>query len=195
MWPAASPAEGTTSRVTARVASVGDVLVRPARPADVAAVAEVQLTVWRECYGRLLPSAVLEALTTAEAEARWREAVEAPPSPRHRLLVAVDDGVLVGLAALGPADDPGLDPPTAGELYALLVHPGAHRRGHGSRLLNAAVEAMRADGVRTAVTWAFDADAALVAFLESSGWAPDGAARSLDLGEPVHQLRLHTDVG
>jgi hypothetical protein len=30
--------------------------------------------------------------------------------------------------------------------------------------------------------------------LGSAGWAPDGAARDLDMGEPVRQIRLHTDI-
>ena len=43
------------------------------------------------------------------------------------------------------------------------------------------------------MTWVFDEDSVLLAFLESSGWAPDGQTRGLDTGERVlPQRRLHT---
>lgn len=173
--------------------SPADVFVRPATPADAAAVAEVQLRVWREAYGALLPAAALLALDAGQVEARWRDAVADPPSPRHHLLVAVDDGFCVGLAAFGPAEDEGLDPATAAELLVLGVLPERNGRGHGSRLLAAAVDTMRVDGFARAVTWLFEADGALTAFLEAAGWAFDGASRDLDIGgELVHQVRLHT---
>jgi len=61
-------------------------------------------------------------------------------------------------------------------------------------LLAAAADLLREHAFRTAVTWVFTEDAALRAFLEPAGWAPDGARRTLDLGRPVEMLRLHTSL-
>lgn len=170
--------------------------VRAAYPSDVDAVVGIQVRAWREGYADVLPAQVLAELTSAEAarlwRERWAEAVSAPPSPRHRLLVAVDEGVIVGFAAHAPAGDPDQDAATTGELLTLLVDPAHQRAGHGSRLLAATIDHLRDDGCTTAVTWVFAADDVLRAFLTSAGWAPDGAHGQSDLGEPVHMVRLHT---
>ncbi len=173
---------------------MADVSVRPARPADAAAIADVQVRTWRSAYDGILPRAALDALTLADARQRWETAVSEPPSPRHHVVVAMEADRVVGLAAFGPAEDPEPDPRTTAEIYTLLVDPVANRRGHGSRLLAAAVDGLRGGGFRTAVVWLFEADGGCHAFYESAGWALDGASRDLDMGQLVHQLRLHTDL-
>ncbi|MFI6522827.1 GNAT family N-acetyltransferase [Spirillospora sp. NPDC050679] len=177
---------------------MADVGVRPARRADAAAVADIQVRAWRQGYRDLLPAAALERVTGPEAQAAWRErwaeSVSAPPSARHRLLVAVASDLVVGFAAHAPAEDPDHDPAAAAELLTLLVDPLHTRAGHGSRLLAATVDLLREDAAETLITWAFEGDRVLRGFLEAAGWAPDGTARALDMGEPVRQIRLHTDI-
>ncbi|GAC1327837.1 MAG: hypothetical protein NVSMB13_14460 [Mycobacteriales bacterium] len=173
---------------------MADVSVRPARPDDAAAIAQVQVETWQAAYAPLLPADALAAVQQADAEQAWLAAVTAPPSSRHHVLVALDAGSLVGLVAVAPSGDEDLAAADCAEVGPLLVLPSAGRRGHGSRLLAAAVEAMRADGVTHAATWTFAADGALQAFYESAGWAADGATRALDMGEPVPEVRLHSDV-
>lgn len=177
---------------------MADAGVRPARRADAAAVADIQVRAWRQGYRDLLPAAVLAEVTAPAAAETWRdkwaEAATAPPSPRHRLLVAVASDLVVGFAAHGPAEDPDLDPAGTAELITLLVDPTHARAGHGSRLLAATADLLREDGFGTLVTWVFEADEVTRTFLGSAGWAPDGTARTLDMGEPVPQVRLHTDI-
>jgi GNAT superfamily N-acetyltransferase len=177
--------------------------VRPARPADAGEIARIQLATWRTAYRRMLPRQVLDRLDDEWMTRRWTAAIEAPPSPRHRVLVAEEQAAetfLVGFAASGPADDqalaPGEDPDALGgatvAVTDLLVEPRWGRRGHGSRLLAASVDLWREDGFDTAVAWAFERDAAVRGFLASAGWAPDGATRALDVDDLlVPQLRLH----
>ncbi len=174
---------------------MADVSVRPARPADAERVARVQLSTWRTAYADLLPPEALD-VPEVQAAALWLGAVESPPSPRHRLLVAMERDELVGFAASGPvpADD-GLDDAVTAELMTLLVEPRWGRRGHGSRLVAATVEHWRGDGFQTAVAWAWERDPATRSFLLGSGWEPDGAVRGLDTGPRVQQqLRFHTDL-
>jgi GNAT superfamily N-acetyltransferase len=173
---------------------VADVSVRPARPADAERVARVQLSTWRTAYADLLPEDALQ-VPEEQVAALWLRAVEVPPSPRHRLLVALERDDLVGFASLAPAEDDGLDPAATAELTTLLVEPRWGRRGHGSRLLAAAVDTWRTDGVTTAVLWAWERDAATRSLLTSAGWELDGAVRGLDTGARVqHQVRLHTSL-
>lgn len=172
---------------------MADVSVRPARPADAERIARCQLLTWRTAYSSLLPPESLE-VPEVQAAALWLGAIESPPSPTHRVLVAFERDELVGFAASGPACDDGLGPETV-ELLTMLVEPRWGRRGHGSRLLAAGVEGWRRDGARTAVTWAWEGDPATRSFLTGGGWEPDGALRGLDTGAAVQrQLRLHTDL-
>jgi len=177
--------------------------VRPARPDDAAGIARVQLDTWRTAYRRMLPASVLADLTQEWLAQRWHDAVTGPPTPRHRVLVAVEQAAqsyLVGFAAAGPADEHALAPDedagtfggTVAAVTELLVEPRWGRRGHGSRLLAASVDLWRADGFDTAVAWAYEQDPATTGFLTGAGWQPDGARRSLDVDDLlVPQLRLH----
>ncbi|MEV0715942.1 GNAT family N-acetyltransferase [Asanoa sp. NPDC050611] len=178
--------------------------VRPARPEDAAEIARIQVATWRVAYRRMLPRTVLDSLDEAWIAERWSAAVEQPPSPRHRVLVAVEQAeqsYLVGFAASGPADEQALapeEPALPDDVAAvtdLLVEPRWGRRGHGSRLLAASVDLWREDNFTAAVAWAYDGDAATRKFLTSAGWAPDGAGRALDVEDMlVYQLRLHVDL-
>ena len=172
---------------------MADVSVRPARPADAERVARVQLSTWRTAYEKLLPAEALD-VPEVQAAALWLGAVESPPTPQHRLLVAFERDELVGFAASGPATDEDAADGTV-ELLTLLVEPRWGRRGHGSRLVAASVDHWRGDGFTTAVAWAWERDPATRGFLKGAGWEPDGAARGLDTGARVErQLRLHTDL-
>lgn len=177
---------------------MADVGVRPARRQDAAAITDIQVRAWQEGYRDLLPAEVLAQVTAPDAVAvwreRWLEAAVAPPSARHRLLVAVSSQLVVGFAAIAPAEDPDLDPASAAELVTLLVDPLHTGAGHGSRLLAACADLLREDGFGTVVCWVFADDRVMRRFLESAGWAPDGARRELDMGEPVAMIRMHTDI-
>ena len=175
--------------------------VRPAREADAASLAQVQVTSWRHAFAGLLPDALLAQLTCDEAEStwrdRWREAITNPPTSRHHVLAAVEEAPsreVVGFVSAGPATDADRWPGTDAELYELRVRPERTGRGHGSRLVHAAADTLTQDGFHTVCTWALEADAALRRFLQSSGWAADGARGELDVGISLPVLRLHTAI-
>jgi GNAT superfamily N-acetyltransferase len=104
----------------------------------------------------------------------------------------------VGFAALGPADDLQPDDPgpeTTVALGPLLVEPRWGRRGHGSRLLAAAVDHARADAMTRAIIWLPEGDTASREFFVSAGWAQDGLARALDTGSgELREIRLHVSL-
>ena len=178
--------------------------VRPARAGDADSLVRVQVASWRCAYAGIVPEDLLAELTGDEAQGvwrdRWRDAITNPPSSRHRVLVAVSEAEgsapreVVGFVSTGPATDADRWPGTDGQLYELRVVPERTGQGHGSRLLHAAADTMTEDGFRTVSIWALAADSALRRFLESSGWAPDGARGELDVGIPVPVVRLHTRI-
>lgn len=183
--------------------------VRPARPEDAEEIARIQLATWRVAYRRILPRHVLDGLDVVWMAERWRTAVQAPPSPAHRVLVAIEQGEqgeqahLVGFTASGPADAEVLAPNEPADTLPgntvavtdLLVEPRWGRRGHGSRLLAASVDLWREDGVEAALAWAFEGDEVTRNFLTTAGWALDGAGRALDVDDMlVPQQRLHVNL-
>ena len=112
----------------------------------------------------------------------WRPSPKSPPRE------------VVGFVSAGPATDADRWPGTDAQLYELRVAPEQTSRGHGSRLLHAAADTLTQDGFHTMCTWALEADTALRRFLESSGWAADGARGELDVGTSVQIVRLHTTI-
>jgi len=177
---------------------MADVSVRPARPDDAGEIGRIQVATWRTAYATILPAAVLESLSETEAAAAWAAAISSPPSPRHHVLVAQEQEWLVGFVALGPADEVEDGEPDAATTVAvapILVEPRWGRRGHGSRLLAAAVDHARADGMTRAVAWIPESDTPSREFLLSAGWAPDGLVRALDTGAgELREIRLHTGL-
>lgn len=177
---------------------MADVSVRPARPADAAEIGRIQVETWRVAYATVLPPPVLDSLTVEAAEPVWTAAIAGPPTSRHHVLVALEQQWRVGFVAVAPADDLEPTDPEPGTTVAigpLLVEPRWGRRGHGSRLLAAAVEHARSDGMTRAIAWIPEADAASRSFLESAGWAPDGYARALDTGSgELREVRLHASL-
>lgn len=146
-----------------------DVSVRPAVPGDEDAVTRVQLAAWRGA--RALGDGVVDLVDPDAVRRRWRDAVTAPPGPGFAVLVALAGPAVVGFAAVAP-----------GTLLALEVDPEHRRGGHGSRLLAAAVDRLRADGADEMVTWVLEGDDGRERFLGEAGLGPDGTERALAVG-------------
>ncbi|HEY3718115.1 MAG TPA: GNAT family N-acetyltransferase [Jatrophihabitantaceae bacterium] len=177
---------------------MADVSVRLAQPGDVPEIARIQVETWRTAYASILPAEVLDSLSVEAAEPAWSAAVQEPPTPRHHVLVALEQQWIVGFAAAGPPDDleeGDPDPGATVQIGPLLVEPRWGRRGHGSRLLAAVIDHARDDAMVRAIAWLPIADAASLGFLRSAGWETDGYARTLDTGAgEIRELRLHASL-
>ncbi len=170
-----------------------DVSARLAWPDDARAIATVQVAAWRADYAEMLGRAVVENLDVDAVAAQWAASLTAPPDARMRVLVALERATVRGFAVLHPNADPDADPVADGEIGEVVVDPEHRGAGHGSRLLQAAVDTLAADRFTRARWWMPADDAALRAFAPSAGWAPDGAHRSVEneAGTVVKQVRLH----
>lgn len=168
--------------------------VRLAHADDAPLIANLQAASLRTDYASLLPADAIDTFDVDAAAQQWAAAISAPPSQRHRVFVAVDLTSVVGFAAAVPATDADLDPEHDVELLALHVGPAHTRLGHGSRLMAAVVDYARDDDAARLVTWVFAADDPLRLFLRANGWDSDGSTRDLDVGELLHQVRMHTGI-
>lgn len=172
-----------------------DVSCRVAWADDAGAISRLQLRTRRHDLAEMVPSDHL-VVDEAEAETAWQQVLVRPPDARVRVIVALERARVVGFAITSPALDPDADPVADAELMELTVDPDERGRGHGSRLLQAAVDTMTADRFQRAVCWTVAADDAVRRFLTAAGWATDGAHRELDLdgtgAVTAKQVRLHT---
>ena len=176
---------------------VADASVRLAMVSDAPAVGFVQAVLWTEVYAGLTPPEVTAGFQPQSFAKVWRDSLEAPPSPAHRLLVACAGDQVVGFSAIGPSSDPDARDGD-GEILVLGIHPQGRRVGHGSRLLNASVDTARGAGFRALGAWLPGRDEMTRAFLVAAGFAPDGAFRDRVLGpedsDVLREVRLRSAV-
>ena len=95
---------------------------------------------------------------------------------------------VVGFATTGPSEDPDARAGVDGEVDQFWIDPPARRQGHGSRLLNACADTLRADGFSRARWWALVPDVELRRFLAGRGL---GAGRR----DPHDRLRRTVRCG
>jgi ribosomal protein S18 acetylase RimI-like enzyme len=171
--------------------------VRLAWPAEASSIAELQRRSWAIQWPADLAELMLSSVSLAEMTDSWRAAIERPPQAAFRVLVATDGQRVVGFATTMPSQDGDADPAVDGAIEVFVVDPAAQHRGHGSRLLNACADTLRADGFARARWWVNTNDDALRQFLTAAGWAADGATREIgpeDGSVRLKQVRLHTDL-
>lgn len=171
--------------------TTADVSVRIGWADDASGIADVQVRAWTQEYAGL-------DLHPAEVADAWRASLSRPGDARNRVLVALDRATIRGFAVTQPSPDPDADPVADGEITELTVDPAHGREGHGSRLVHAAVDTLRADRFTRARVWLASTDDVRRAFLTDAGFEPDGAHRELDLhGDgtvTVKQIRLHASL-
>jgi ribosomal protein S18 acetylase RimI-like enzyme len=173
-----------------------DVSVRIAWGDDADAIGRLQVRAWRELYADVVPPDVLATLPADAFAEQWRLSITRPREARERVLVALERATVRGFVATAPARDGDANPAVDGEIVELIVDPDHRGAGHGSRLVHAAADTLRADGFERATIWLNASADDLRAFLAAQGWDSDGGHRELDLygdgAVTVKQVRLHT---
>jgi ribosomal protein S18 acetylase RimI-like enzyme len=159
--------------------------VRPARPEDAAAIAEVHVRTWQAAYAHVFGAEGLATLDVDQRRARWEETLS-EPAPRSSVFVAETDADgVVGFAATGASGDS----EDEGELYAIYVLPAAWGSGVGPALMRAAVDSVRAEGFPTATLWVLDDNPRARRFYEREGWVADGRREGVHLGVGTVEIR------
>ncbi|MDO5092789.1 MAG: GNAT family N-acetyltransferase [Propionibacteriaceae bacterium] len=165
--------------------------VRLAMPTEAVDIARLQRRSWSRSP-EMAPA--LAAFPADQAVRTWHDAIVKPPLAHCRVLVALAGGQVVGFIVTGPSNDP--DAEVDDGMIAEFVTDD-DLGDHASRLMNAAIDTLRADGYETATWWVRSDDDALRTFLVASGWGADGAHRALgfeDEAEAIKQVRLRTRI-
>lgn len=107
------------------------------------------------------------------------------PEPSHSVLVADDEGAVVGFAACGESRDAAGE----GELYGIYVSADSWGSSAGPGLMRAALERLRADGFSTATLWVLEDNPRARRFYEREGWSVDGGRTGEHLGVRTSEVR------
>jgi len=147
--------------------------------AEIRGKAYVHWKSWQEAYPGLLDQAYLDRLTLEKCENiafSWPE----------NTLVAKDGERVVGFACYGPYRDGEL--PDAGEVYAIYVLADYWDKGVGRRLMDEALERLRA--YPRAAVWVLKGNERAIAFYRRCGYRPDGREQQVMIGGPVMEIRM-----
>ena len=112
-----------------------------------------------------------------------REAAE-----RGYLIVAEEDGELIGFVGCGPSRDPEPEP-GVGEVRSFFVAAGRWRRGTGRTLMAAGLASLAEQGYDAATVWSFADNERANAFYEAHGFERDGTTRTEDVWAHIEEVR------
>lgn len=151
-------------------------VVREATLADLDSVIDVHTRARIAYYGAggVPVEDVTSPVVAQEQRAGWTRALQ---MPEKRVLCAVADAELVGIAAMGPPLSAEVDARTVGQLYQIHVLPGRWRRGIGTRLHAAFLDFLARSRRRTGLVEVWERNSRAQAFYARHGWRPDGRRR------------------
>jgi GNAT superfamily N-acetyltransferase len=162
-------------------------IVRLAEPSDQAASSRVWDESARAAFTPLLPEG--HPFPDVDPE-RWHEL---RADPAVTMLLAEEDGELLGFTACGESRDPD-GGESVGEVRTLFVAAGGWRRGVGSELMAAALDDLRARGYSEATVWSFADNERANRFYESRGFSPDGTERTEEVWANIREIRYRRDL-
>ncbi|WP_244282501.1 GNAT family N-acetyltransferase [Micromonospora chersina] len=154
----------------------GSLEIRQATLADLDGIIDVHTQARLAYYGAggLTSESIVNPTLEREQRTGWTAAIG---SPRKRVLCAVVDGRIVGIAAMGPPLSSEVDAGTVGQLYQIHVVPGSWRKGIGSTLHALFVRYLEEISLPTGLLEVWERNSRARAFYTRHGWKPDGEAR------------------
>ena len=160
---------------------VGEIAIRAGRTGDEDAIATLHVASWQAAYVHLLPASFLQNLKVAPRRESWRKVLIERST---EVLVAISDGIIVGLIALGAtrdADKAG----DWGEIQAFYVSPLLWRHGIGRELMSTAISRLQKRGFRHASLWVLTGNERARSFYATADFRADGTIKSIERGNVV----------
>ena len=145
---------------------MAEIVVRLATSDDARSIARIKVDAWRFAYRHILDAALLDGLDLEQDALRSRNRIE-KASDLDQMWVACDSESVIGYLVVGPNRFP--EAPCDGELQAIYVHPSAHRRGVGRKLMQVGVPWMIERGFESMAVFVFRDNPLGVNFYKSLG--------------------------
>jgi len=159
-----------------------DLTIRPAIADDAHAIAEVHIASWRHAYAGVVDEAFLSDLDVERRTDEWAARL-AEISHRTMILVAEQEGTVVGFAMLGPSRDE--DAELGGqEIYDIYLQPDAWGHGVARELMRTVLSDTPQETPLT--LWVLAANERARHFYRRHGFVPDGVERLEPIGEENH---------
>jgi GNAT superfamily N-acetyltransferase len=109
------------------------------------------------------------------------------------MLLAEEDGELLGFTACGESRDPDAGH-AVGEVRSMFVAAGGWGRGVGTALMEAALDDLRARGCSQATVWSFADNERANRFYEGRGFSPDGTERKEQVWAHLREVRYRRSL-
>lgn len=148
-------------------------MIRPAGVSDAVELASLHIVAWQHAYRGILPEGFLLGLDVEIGKDWFEHQVESG----SKLLVAENDGHLLGFVFLGEARDE-----EWGEVFAIYVHPEVWGNGYGFELLGAAESELEAAGLERGLLWVLKMNIRARSFYEKQGWTLGKPLRIEEIG-------------
>jgi ribosomal protein S18 acetylase RimI-like enzyme len=170
-----------------------EVVIRRAEPGDGASIGLVHVRTWQSAYRGLLPQPFLNGLDAHQRGDYWEHYLSEGIQPGEEVVVAEEEGTVVGFASVGPSRDE--DANGEGEVWAIYLSADRWGQGIGKALMDAALDSLRQAGFTVATLWVLDANERARRFYETGAWVPDGATKEDDRrGFPVTEVRYRREL-
>jgi GNAT superfamily N-acetyltransferase len=155
--------------------------LRQATPRDAAALSRVHVETWKATYIGQVPDEHAAERIVAAQQRDWVVHEERRVAAGGGVLVAVEDGEVVGFCEYGPTEDADDDPTRVGHVMRLYVLPRSQSKGSGRRLLEAACARLAADGYDDVTLWTLDDPGnRAIGFYAHLGWSREGVRKHDD---------------
>ena len=164
------------------MARTAGVQLRRAQLADAGAIAVLHIASWRVAYSAELPAPYLASLDKNARAEQWRTRMARATTD---VLLAEQDGELLGFCAHGPAHDSGGSLTSAWEIYSLHVQPHLRGGGIGTILFDEGLGSAHRARASMLTLWVVATNAPARRFYEGKGMQADGAAKSRELAPGI----------
>lgn len=126
--------------------------IRLAGEADLADIARIHVSSWRDAYVSVLPQEILATRSPEGSFAGWRSTLE--KYPNNITVACSEDAAVVGFCCAGAVVDDARSSPFSFEIYGLHVDPNRRREGIGGALLREALARTKhLAGNPSAIVW------------------------------------------
>lgn len=163
--------------------------LREATLADLGSIVDLHSRSRAAYYGAggLSPDVVRNPTTERAQRIGWTSAIR---SVQKRVLCAIVEEEVVGIAAMGPPLAENEDRRSVGQLYQIHVVPERWSSGIGSMLHSAFVAYLTEASLRSGLLEVWERNTRARSFYERLGWRPDGGSRPGPDGAAYLQLRF-----
>lgn len=138
-------------------------IIRPAVPADVDAIARVHVQAWEESYRGLVPDAAFDDYSVEKRATQWRGTLG---NSDVLVGVAERDGTICGF---GSAGRPRTGLSTVGEIYSFYLIDAVKRRGVGRMLFTHLRDGLAVRGFASLGLWVLSNNVPARRFYETMG--------------------------